>query len=116
MSVVITSLAVSLLLTLIFEIGFYFAVKNRTCNKKDLLLLVLVNVITNPVVVSVYWFVRLYTDWNVYLAIVPLEVGAVLVEGWYYKKYGQGFKRPYIFSLFANGFSYGLGFLIQMFI
>jgi len=114
MSVVITSLAVSLLLTLIFEIGFYFAVKNRTCNKKDLLLLVLVNVITNPVVVSVYWLVRLYTGLNVYLAIVPLEVGAVFIEGWHYKRYGQDFKHPYVFSVFANGFSYGLGVLIQI--
>ena len=116
---VITSLALSLLATLVLESGFYLLVcKLRfiICDKKDLLLLLLVNVITNPVVVLSYWLVVIYTSWDVRLALIPLELFAVFTEGWYYKKYGNNFHRPFLFSLAANVFSYGVGAVVQMLI
>jgi hypothetical protein len=111
--IIITSLIISLVLTFILETGFYLAVFNKKCTGKDLLLVVLVNIITNPVVVLSYWLATLYTDLNAVIIIVPLEVFAILTEGYYYKKYGQNFKRPFLFSLAANLFSYGTGLLIQ---
>ena len=107
----VRSLAVSLILTLVFETGFFLMVGKR--NKKDLLLLVMVNVLTNPVVVSSYWLAVFYLNWSRVLTTIPLELFAVLTEGFYYKKYGMDFSRPYLFSIAANAFSFGAGVLIQ---
>ena len=105
------ALAVSLILTILLEAGFFLLIGKR--DKKDLLLVVLVNVITNPVVVSSYWLALLYTDWNHVLVTIPLELFAILTEGFYYKKYGRVFGRPFFFSFAANVFSFGTGVLLQ---
>ena len=109
----LSALALSLLLTLVLETGFFLLTGKR--NKKDLLLVVLVNVVTNPVVVLLYWLAAMYTGWNLAIVIIPLELFAVLVEGFYYRKYGQDFSRPLLFSVSANVFSFGVGFLLQLF-
>ncbi|HOP11472.1 MAG TPA: hypothetical protein PK629_08270 [Oscillospiraceae bacterium] len=106
----LASLGISLLLTLIFETGFFLLIGKR--DKKDLLLLVMVNVVTNPLVVLLYWLTVLRWEVNSVI-IIPLEVFAVLTEGCYYKKYGIKFKHPYLFSLAANAFSFGAGLLIN---
>lgn len=106
----LASLGISLALTLVFETGFFLLTGKR--DKKDLLLLVLVNILTNPVVVLLYWLTVLRWEVNSVI-IVPLEVFAVLTEGFYYRKYGLNFKHPYLFSLAANAFSFGAGLLIN---
>ena len=108
----LTSLGLSLALTIVIEAGFFLLAGKR--DKKDLLLLFLVNVLTNPIVVLSFWLVVLYTDWNAYIILIPLESFAVLTEGYYYKKYGNCFRRPYIFSLAANMVSFWVGELIQL--
>ena len=108
------SLAVSLILTLALETGFFLLTGKR--DKKDLILVVLVNIITNPAVVLLYWLAVYYTDFSHVLIKIPLEIFAVVTEGYYYKKYGRDFKYPYIFSLTANLFSFGTGLIIQQFI
>ena len=114
----ITSLVLSLFFTVVLEAGF-FALKSKlfpgSHDKKDLMLVVLLNVITNPVVVMLYWITVLYTNRNTATVLIPLELFAILTEGYYYKKYGSGFHRPYLLSAAANIFSFGTGFLIQMF-
>lgn len=107
------ALVVSLVLTILFETGFYLLIGKR--NKKDLLLVVLANVMTNPVVVSLYWLAFLHTDWNRVTVTALLELFAVLTEGYLYKKFGQDFKYPFLFSLSANAFSFGAGVLLQQF-
>ena len=108
---ILTSLTLSLLSTIVLEAGFYLLIGKR--DKKDLLLLMLANVITNPVVVLLFWLVTLYTGWNPYIMLIPLELFAVLTEGYYYKKRGRSFRRPYLFSLAANMFSFSTGELIK---
>ena len=108
------ALAVSLILTLALETGFFLLIGRR--NKKDLLLVVLANIITNPAVVLLYWLAVLYTDWNHAIIKMPLEIFAVLTEGYYYGRYGKDFKHPYLFSVAANAFSFGIGFIFQKFI
>ena len=108
---VITSLALSLSLTLVLEAGIFLLIGKR--DKKDLLLVILVNVITNPAVVMLYWLGSLYTAWNMNLVLIPLELLAIFVEGYYYDKYGRDFRRPYMFSVGANMFSFGVGLAIQ---
>lgn len=108
------ALIVSLLLTLVLETGFFLLIGLR--NKKDLLLVGLVNVVTNPAVVLLYWLAIYYTSLNDSMVKVTLELFAVAAEGYYFKKYGCGFKRPYFFSIAVNAFSYGAGILLQQFI
>ena len=106
----LASLGISLLLTLVFETVFFFLTGKR--DKKDMLLLVMVNILTNPLVVLLYWLTVLRWEVNSVI-IIPLEVFAVLTEGYYYKKYGHSFKHPYFFSLAANVFSFGAGLLFE---
>jgi hypothetical protein len=115
----INSLAISLFLTTMLETGFFLIAGKLFISKhdkKDLLLVVLVNVLTNPAVVLLYWLTELYTDWNTVIVLIPLELFAIFTEGYYYKKYGGNFNRPYLFSAAANIFSYGIGVLIQLLI
>lgn len=113
-SELLAALAMSLALTLVLEIGFFLLVGKR--NKKDLLLVGMVNTITNPAVVLLFWLSAYYSDWNRVAVMIPLELLAVCAEGYYYRKYGQDFKRPYLFSTVANAFSFGIGILLQQFI
>ena len=112
--VILASLAVSLVLTLALESGFFFIAGKR--NLKDLLLVVMVNILTNPAVVLIYWLGVLYTGLHRAAITIPLELLAVLAEGRCYQKYGNDFKRPYLFSIAANAFSFGNGVIIQHFI
>ena len=117
----IVALVLSLVLTLFFEVGFFLLagelltgmlISKKRC-KKDLVLVVMVNIITNPVVVLTFWIVSFYTEWNMIIVTIILEAMAVLTEGYYYKTYGQAFCRPYVFSIAANTFSYSIGFVLQ---
>lgn len=110
----LTALTVSLILTVALEAGFFLLTGKR--DKKDLLLTVMVNIITNPAVVLLYWLAAAHIGLNRAAIKIPLELSAVITEGYYYKKYGQDFKRPYLFSAAANGFSFGIGMIIQKFI
>jgi len=112
--VLLISLAVSLPLTIVLEAGFFLLIGKR--DKKDLLLLLLVNVITNPIVVLFYWLTVFYTNFNARFILIPLEIFAILTEGYYYKKHGNSFNRPYFFSFSANMISFGVGEMIQRFL
>jgi hypothetical protein len=106
------ALAISLFLTIILETGFFLLIGKR--NKKDLLLVVMVNILTNPVVVLSYWLVALYTNWGLLWVKAALELLAISVEGLYYKKYAQELRRPFLFSLAANAVSFGIGEILQI--
>ena len=116
------ALILSLAMTLVFEICFFFLAGEllqgklftSKRNKKELMLVVMVNIITNPVVVLAYWLVWLYTSWNRIIVLILLEIMAVITEGYYFKRYGQSFRRPFVFSLTANAFSYTIGAVIQI--
>ena len=103
-------LAISLLLTLAMEPALAAALKKRG---RDLLLVGLVNVATNPAAVFLFHLAAGYTPIPPALAMIVLEAGAILAEGAWYQKYGGNFPRPYWFSLGANALSFGIGYLIQ---
>lgn len=105
------SLFISLMMTLALELPFCIAMKVR--RKKDLLLAVLVNVLTNPFVVLTYHLTSFYTNWNRVMVVGILEVGAVVVEGVCYQKFGDKIKHPYALAIGANLFSYFTGLLIN---
>ena len=102
----LTSLAVSLALTLILEglLALLWGVKDRW----DWLLLLLVNVVTNPIVVSLHHLLG-----GGIALTVGLELFAVVSEWLAYRKWGRGTRPAFLFSLCANGFSYCSGVLLN---
>ena len=98
-----------LILTIIIEeeISLLFKVKN----KKDLLNVVLVNVLTNPLVVSLPIFMLFrYGLLAKYISLAVLEILAVIVEGLIYSKVLEYRKiNPYLLSLILNSCSYLVG-------
>ena len=108
----LTSLGLSLALTLLFESIFFFIVGKRS--KWDFLLLLLLNILTNPVVVMSWHLARMYTKLNLLVVLVFLETAAIVIEGGFYRKYAETIKRPFCFSLAANACSFGAGKLIEV--
>lgn len=100
------ALAVSLLLTLLLEglLALLWGVRER----RDWLLLLAVNVVTNPMVVS------LHALWGGGVWITAaLEVGAALAEALAYRLWGRDTRPALLFSLCANCFSYFAGLLLN---
>ena len=81
--------------------------------KDDLKLLLLINFITNPFVVSLYWI--LYNTIHPVLLVFILEAAVVLVKSYYYRRFAQTIVRPFLFALTVNPFSYLCGLIIQLF-
>ena len=104
------SLGVSLGLTLLFEVPFAAVWGLR---KRDLSLAVLVNVLTNPVVVLCTLLWREYVPYPDWPAVAFLEIAAVLTEGLLYRNLGEHIRKPILLSLCANALSYGLGLLVN---
>lgn len=105
-------LAVSLLLTLIFEEGFALAWGLR--GRRELGLVALVNVLTNPPVVLLYYTATGLWHWNAIAVTIVLEAAAVIVEWRCYRAYSEQVKRPFLFALLVNLFSYGVGCVINL--
>ena len=103
----LTTFALSLGLTLVFELTFALLWGLR---RRDLLLCALVNVLTNPVVVL------LYLLFPHPAATAAWECMAAAVEGWYYRRYGQNIRAPRLFSVLCNGISFSLGLVINQFL
>ena len=99
--------AVSLGLTLLFESAFALCWGLR--EKREFLIVFLVNVLTNPVVVCLYHSFPLARK-----LVLLLELGAVLVEWLCYRACSEKLNRPFLFALCANAFSYGLGCVINL--
>lgn len=110
------NMLICLSLTIFIEIITAYCLKVRKC--KDFINIILVNFITNPLVVTIPFYCNIYhgiTARNIILVI--LEIVAILVEGFVYKKYLNFDKiNPYIISLILNLISYTVGKFIYMFI
>ena len=111
-SVLAQALAISLGMTLVLELTFalFWGVRGH----HDLRLTILVNVLTNPIVVFVYYYVRIRRfPLNYGWITIGMEAFAVVTEALLYKKFSRTIKRPWLFSLSANAFSYAAGELIN---
>ena len=105
-------MARALICTILIETIVAFIIGYR---KKDLINVILVNIMTNPIVfiVPVYFNVKYgIIERNVVLLI--LEILALLSEGFVYKKYLSNKKiNPYVLSLILNLSSYLIGEIIN---
>lgn len=107
----LTTLAVSLALTLALEEAFALVWGLR--GRRELGTVALVNVLTNPPVVLLYHTAVGLLGWNALAVTAALETAAVLVEWRYYRLCSRQLRRPFLFALLANAFSYGAGQLIN---
>lgn len=101
------TLAISLVLTLALE-GLFGLIWGLKC-RRDWLLLLAVNVVTNPIVVSLH--ALLGGGWPVTAA---LEISAVAAEWLAYRKWGRDARPAFLFSLCANCFSYFSGVALNV--
>ena len=103
-----------LLCTIIIEciIGIIIGIRS----KKDILNVILVNVITNPIVVSlpIYVMIKTSSITNRIRTLLVLEILVVLLEGFIYSKVLKYKKHnPYFISLILNLGSYIIGEVIN---
>ena len=108
---VLISLTVSLGMTLVLELAFAAIVGVRT--KKDLLLVCAVNVATNPPAVLIHLFCVAYAFCQPMLSTIGIEAAVILAEAYLYKRY-SGIRRPFLFALTANLFSFGIGAILNI--
>ena len=102
-----------LICTIIIELFVGYILKVR--NKKDQLNIILANIITNPIVVSVPVLMLVYYGYNfAIITLIILEIITVITEGYIYKKV-LNYKsiNPYLISLILNISSYLIGELIN---
>lgn len=83
-------------------------------SKKDILNVILVNIMTNPLVVSILMYITYNRLFNITISIIILEILVVLTEGFTYKKVLTFDKiNPYVLSLILNISSYFIGELLN---
>lgn len=102
------SLLISLALTLVLELAFALAWGVR---KEGLLLVVLMNVFTNPAVVTLHFLCTVRLEWPALPVTAALEAAAITAEGFCAK--GM-IRRPWRFAILVNLFSYGAGALLHL--
>ncbi len=103
-----------LLITLIIELIVAIIIGVR--KKKDIFNIILVNIITNPLVVSInLYFSFLYLQKGKIISLIILEILAFLIEGIIYNKYINFNKiNPFLLSLVLNVSSFVIGKFIQI--
>ena len=102
-----------LLLTILIEgiIAIIIGIRN----KKDILNVILVNIVTNPIVVSLPFVFLITYGYKYYrISFYILEIVTLIVEGLiYYKVLNYKKINPFIISLILNGSSYLIGEIIN---
>lgn len=106
------SLALALLLTEAIELPICLLWGMRG---RDLIFVLLANLLTNPIVNVLYALASLYTPIPRVASIAVLEIAAVVTE-WLIYRSATDAKRPFLVSLTANAASYGAGLLIAAFL
>ncbi len=105
-------LTVSLLLTLLLEEGFALVWGLR--GWRELTVVALVNLLTNPAVVLLHHTAAGLWGWNAAAVTAALELTAVLVEWRCYRACSRQLTQPLRFAVLANALSYGAGCIINL--
>lgn len=102
---------VSFFLTAALEegIGWLLGIRGRR-NRR---LIFLVNLLTNPAVVFLYYANALYGGWSAGGVVLFLEGAAIAAEGFCYQKASENMGHPWLYSLVLNLCSYGAGRFIS---
>lgn len=106
------TMLISFLLTVILEEAFVILLKFR--ERRMLLLIALINLLTNPPTVLAYYLLMQYTNYSPVQLTLGLELMVVLVEYFYLRHYGQNVRYPLWLAIGINVFSYGIGRIINI--
>lgn len=113
----VKGLAISLILTIVLEeiTARIIGIKS----KDDKIIVLLVNILTNPVVVYLVYmyliFIGKYQSISYWILVAILEILAVVVEGFIYKRKLEYKKiNPYLVSIILNFVSYFTGEIINL--
>lgn len=103
----IEALLPSLLLTQLFELPFAWL---WGAKKKDLLVVLLMNILTNPLVVI--WH---YSTWELGFLICTVlpELAAIVTEAFLLRKFAEDTPYPVLLGVFINLFSYSAGVVLN---
>lgn len=103
----IEALLPSLLLTQLFELPFAWLWGAR---KMDLLVVLLMNILTNPLVVI--WH---YATWEqgFFVCTVMPELAAIITEAILLRKFTKNTPYPVLLGIFLNLFSYSAGVVLS---
>lgn len=94
--------------TIVTESALAFLLGVR--RKADQLIVLLVNVMTNPLLVSLGYLIQLRFGLREYrISLIVMEIAVVAVEGWVYKVFLSHHKRPFLLSLALNAGSFLIG-------
>lgn len=104
----------ALLLTVVVEITLAFFIF-RIKNKKDIVNLILINILTNPLLNATSLSILLVFGYSAYdISIMVMEILVFIGEGLFYKKFLRTQTiSPFLLSLVLNGASYLTGILIN---
>ncbi len=108
---IVFGLGISLGLTLAIETVFAAVFCRRV---SDIVLSVLANIATNPIVNAVHLLLCFGYGWPRFPVVLALEIFAVLAEAGLYRHCGRDFRRPLLFSLSANALSYSFGLVFNL--
>ena len=106
---------ISLILTLVIELPAAFLLGVR--KKQDLLIVFLVNVLTNPAAVFLCLCARSYLTEGYIIAELFVEVLVVVTEGLIYRGFsvkGKRIRQPFLLSFILNAASYLMGVVINL--
>ncbi len=115
-------MAISFSLTLVIEIVVALILKVRSF--KNIIYIFLANLMTNPLLVSLVYYINLKCDqhffthnYPTYIALAVLELLAFFIEARIYKKHLKyNTLNPYALSLILNACSFMLVGLVNQFI
>jgi len=102
---------ISLALAIMLEVIFIHFYEVATVTE-DLIFVMLINVVTNPIVVAIASCLMSLTNLNKWIIQLPLEIIVVVIEWLFYKKNINNIRKPFRCALFANVISYFLPILI----
>ncbi|MBR3888104.1 MAG: hypothetical protein IKJ32_03300 [Clostridia bacterium] len=107
--ILVQGMLLALVITILMELIIACIFKVR--NKKDLINIILVNICTNPLLVSITYVVFLkFGNTTQNIVEIFLEIIVFIIEGVLYRKYLKLNKiNPYVFSAMLNLSSYILG-------
>lgn len=103
----IETLILSLSLSWLIETLVFLVLGIR--KRKDLLLLAVLNLLTNPVTVTIYYLQPFHFGFLSWSIQIVLEILVILTEGSLLCKCMESKKNPWLASLAANGISYLCG-------
>lgn len=112
MSRILSTIAISLGITLAAELLTAWLMRVR--KRSDIVLVILVNIITNPVVMYCFIvggiFLKKRMLWGI---IVGMELGACAAEAVLYRKYLKSEISPWKLSVLTNTVSFTAGLVIK---